>query len=609
LPEVQNPNQNSGGGFDARSMLLMTVVFVMAFFGLTWYRQHNAPEPAPVQNSQQQTAPNSTAAVNTPTPPSAENAAAAPNTVQAAAEQQTVVENELYRITFSNKGAQVVHWILKRYKDDAGHPLDLVNQAGSKQAGFPLSLYVYDAGLRTRLAQALYVPSSEGVVAVNSNSPSEVSFDYANAGLHVHKSFRFDQSYVIHASADVTMNGAPLQAMLTWPAALGDDVTPLLYNSEQIDFDQNGSTTHLAVKKISGGNTLNGPFDWAGISDMYFASVFLPDVTSSATVVTLHDQISVQRDPKDASSKYDTVPILGAAIGDRTAGPISTRLYAGPKALDVLKSIRAAGPNDNLAAGVAPTGPSLEPLIDFGFWSFLSKPLFLWLHWTYDHWAPNWGWSILILTLIINLAVLPLRIISMRSALKMQRIQPQVSAIREKYKKYKMGDPRQAEMNKELSLLHKEEGVNMFGGCLPTLIQFPLLIAFYSMLAKAIDLRQAHWLWLPDLSHPDPLHILPVFFVISMFLVQWLTPAPGMDPTQRKMMAFMMPAMFGFWTWTVASGLALYWAGGNIIGIIQQLAMNRSSLGNQMKAIAEKRARRKSGQGKAAPGKVIQGKR
>jgi len=609
LPEVQNPNQNSGGGFDARSMLLMTVVFVMAFFGLTWYRQHNAPEPAPVQNSQQQTAPNSTAAVNTPTPPSAENAAAAPNTVQAAAEQQTVVENELYRITFSNKGAQVVHWILKRYKDDAGHPLDLVNQAGSKQAGFPLSLYVYDAGLRTRLAQALYVPSSEGVVAVNSNSPSEVSFDYANAGLHVHKSFRFDQSYVIHASADVTMNGAPLQAMLTWPAALGDDVTPLLYNSEQIDFDQNGSTTHLAVKKISGGNTLNGPFDWAGISDMYFASVFLPDVTSSATVVTLHDQISVQRDPKDASSKYDTVPILGAAIGDRTAGPISTRLYAGPKALDVLKSIRAAGPNDNLAAGVAPTGPSLEPLIDFGFWSFLSKPLFLWLHWTYDHWAPNWGWSILILTLIINLAVLPLRIISMRSALKMQRIQPQVSAIREKYKKYKMGDPRQAEMNKELSLLYKEEGVNMFGGCLPTLIQFPLLIAFYSMLAKAIDLRQAHWLWLPDLSHPDPLHILPVFFVISMFLVQWLTPAPGMDPTQRKMMAFMMPAMFGFWTWTVASGLALYWAGGNIIGIIQQLAMNRSSLGNQMKAIAEKRARRKSGQGKAAPGKVIQGKR
>ena len=344
MPEVKNPNQNPGGGFDARSMLLMTVVFVMAFFGLTWYRQHNAPEPTPVQNSQQQTAPASTSQVNTPTPPSAENAdAATPNTVQAAAEQQTIVENELYRITFSNKGAQVVHWILKRYKDDAGHPLDLVNQPAAKQAGFPLSLYVYDAGLRSRLTQALYVPSSEGAVTVNSSAPTEVSFDYANAGLHVHKSFRFDQSYVIHASAEVTLNGAPIQALLSWPAALGDDVTALLYNSEQIDFDQNGSTTHLAAKKISGGNTLNGPFDWAGLSDLYFASVFLPDVPGSATVVTLHDQISVPRDAKDPSSKFDTVPILGAAIGDRTAGPVSARLYAGPKALDVLKAIRAAG--------------------------------------------------------------------------------------------------------------------------------------------------------------------------------------------------------------------------------------------------------------------------
>jgi YidC/Oxa1 family membrane protein insertase len=146
--------------------------------------------------------------------------------------------------------------------------------------------------------------------------------------------------------------------------------------------------------------------------------------------------------------------------------------------------------------------------------------------------------------------------------------------------------------------------VNMFGGCLPTLIQFPLLIAFYSMLGKAIDLRQAHWLWLPDLSRPDAHHILPIFFIISMFLMQYMTPAPGMDPTQRKMMAFMMPAMFGFWTWSVASGVALYWAGSNIVSVIQQVAMNRTSLGQQMRAIAEKRARRKAGQGK-----IIQAKR
>ena len=159
-------------------------------------------------------------------------------------------------------------------------------------------------------------------------------------------------------------------------------------------------------------------------------------------------------------------------------------------------------------------------------------------------------------------------------------------------------------MQQEIVALQKREGVNMYGGCLPTLIQFPLLIAFYYMLAKAIDLRQAHWLWLPDLSRPDPLHILPIFFIVSMFLVQWMTPAPGMDPAQRKLMAFMMPAMFGYMTWTYASGLALYWAGGNIINVVQQVAMNRSSMGQQMRALAEKRARRKAGQGK-----IIEGKR
>jgi len=470
---------------------------------------------------------------------------------------------------------------------------------------------VNDAGLRARINDALYVPTLRDTPAQNGapgvsmapGSPSEVSFDYSANGLHVHKEFRFDPSYVIHAAATVTQNGTPVQAMLQWPSALGDDVTTQLYASGQVDTAQGASVNHLAAKKINTGSVLNGPFDWAGISDLYFAAVFLPDTPANANVVTLHDQMNVPRDAKDPQTKYDSVAVLGAGVGDRNAGPVSARLYAGPKALDVLKTIRATAPNDNLAAGASPTGESLEPLVDFGFWGFIAKPLFLWLHWTYDHMVRNWGWAIIILTLIINIAVLPLRVTSMRSALKMQKIQPQVAAIREKYKKFKMGDPRQADMNRELSALYKVEGVNMFGGCLPTLIQFPLLIAFYSMLGKAIDLRQAHWLWLPDLSRPDPHHILPIFFIISMFLMQYMTPAPGMDPAQRKMMAFMMPAMFGFWTWTVASGVALYWAGSNIVGVIQQVAMNRTSLGLQMRAIAEKRARRKAGQGKMIEGK------
>ena len=217
----------------------------------------------------------------------------------------------------------------------------------------------------------------------------------------------------------------------------------------------------------------------------------------------------------------------------------------------------------------------------------------------------NWGWSILILTICINLAVLPLRITSMKSALKMQKIQPQVSAIREKYKKYKMGDPKQAEMNQELGALYKAEGVNMFGGCLPMLIQFPILIAFYNMLAKAVDLRHAHWLWLPDLSRPDALHILPVFFIVTMFLTQYLTPAPGMDPAQKKMMAFMMPGDVRLLDMEHCFGR------GAVLGRGKH-HRHRQPVGDEPQqprqpdagAVADKRARRKAGQGK-----IIQGKR
>src|ERR1700733_3624843 len=151
-----------------------------------------------------------------------------------------------------------------------------------------------------------------------------------------------------------------------------------------------------------------------------------------------------------------------------------------------------------------------------GWFGWIAKPLFVALRFTYDHVVPNWGWSILILTLVLNVAMLPTRITMMKSALKMQRIQPEMQQIKEKYKKYKATDPRRQDMNKEIMELQKREGVNMFGGCLPMLLQYPLLYGFYRMLMYAIELRQAHWMWLPDLSAPDALHILPIFVILTM---------------------------------------------------------------------------------------------
>jgi YidC/Oxa1 family membrane protein insertase len=216
------------------------------------------------------------------------------------------------------------------------------------------------------------------------------------------------------------------------------------------------------------------------------------------------------------------------------------------------------------------------------------------LRWIHEHVVRNWGWAIALQTLIINLALLPLRISSMKSSLKMQKVAPQIKAIQEKYKKYSIKDPRRAEMNQEVSALYKKEGVNPVGGCVPLIIQMPFLFAYYSMLGAAIELRHAHWLWVRDLASPDPWHILPIGIIITTLLVQQMTPTGGMDPTQQRMMTFMMPAMLGFISWNLASGLCLYWSMGNAISIVQQMVMNRTELGREMRAEMEKRARKKS---------------
>jgi YidC/Oxa1 family membrane protein insertase len=155
--------------------------------------------------------------------------------------------------------------------------------------------------------------------------------------------------------------------------------------------------------------------------------------------------------------------------------------------------------------------------------------------------------------------------------------------------------------------LYKTEGVNMYGGCLPLLLQMPLFFAYYRVLLNAVELRQAHWFWLTDLSSPDPLHVLPILIILSMFLVQFITPSPGMDPTQRRMMAIMMPVIMGFTLWHFASGLALYWVTGNLINLGIQVGINQSKIGKEMHEIAARRAAKKGGATNTP--KVIQGRR
>jgi YidC/Oxa1 family membrane protein insertase len=579
LAEYRNPNQQ--GGQDQHSVLIFTIIFVLVFLGMQMFYPKKTPAPSttPVQTASQP------AAATQPAPAIKTGSNAATPAIAAPNETTTTVENALYRVQFTNRGGQVTSWILKKYTDDDGKPLDLVDQQAAKKFGFPLSVYTHDPALRAKLDQALYLPSATG----NVTPPGMLSFDYADGGLVVHKSFRFDNSYVVHAEVSVTLNGTPVQTMLAWPSGFGDQQTSTQYALGQMDTSRNGKADSLASKKVMDGSTQPGPFDWGGVSDLYFAAIFLPDVPEQSTLLSLNHSFEIPKDlAKPVAGQNESVPVLGAAMG-ATGGTTSLRLFAGPKRLDLLRSIHAMGQDG------APTGPSLEPIVHYGMWSFLAKPLFYALRWMHDHIVGNWGWAILLFTVIITLAMLPTRITMMRSSIKMQRIQPQLNFIKEKYKKYKFDDPRKADMNREMQELYKKEGVNMFGGCLPMLIQFPFFFAFYSMLQNAIELRHAHWFWLHDLSAPDPYHILPILMVVSQFFFQLFTPSPGMDPAQQKMMAFTMPLFSGFITWHYASGLALYWACSNLIGIGMQMGMNRTKLGREMREIQARRAQKKHG--------------
>ena len=495
--------------------------------------------------------------------------------MQATSEAETTVENDLYKIRFTNRGGQVKSWVLKKFTDDQRQPLELVNTAAAAKYGFPLSLWVYDESLRNKLNSALFVARGPGTLT----APADIVFEYADADVSVRKAFHFDHTYVVKVETSVLYKDGVVSAFPMWPSGFGDETNPAAFAASRIEYQNDSNVERVALKKVIGGNTVHGPFQWAGVTDQYFAAVFLPEDPRSAAMVTLNNVLDNPSDPKHP---YE---ILGAAVGQLGAAT-SARLYVGPKALNVLETVPVAG----MSAGIE---PDLRRLVDFGWLGVIARPLFLWLKWTYNHVVSNWGWAIVIQTLIISAALLPLRISQMKSMLKMQRVAPQIKSIQEKYKKYGMRDPRKQAMNEEVAALYKKEGVNPAGGCLPLLIQMPFLFAYYRMLAVAIDLRHAPWLWIHDLSARDPLFILPGLMVVSMIAMQRMTPQAGMDPMQQKMMNWTMPLMMGFIFFNLAAGLNLYYAESNLIMIVQQAVMNRTKLGREMREMLEKRARKK----------------
>jgi len=274
-------------------------------------------------------------------------------------------------------------------------------------------------------------------------------------------------------------------------------------------------------------------------------------------MTTFSDSEPTPRDAKEAA-------FAGVAVGGGADNRFS--LYVGPKDIDILRAVN----------------PKLEQVVDFGWLSVLAKPLFLVVNYIADHAIHNYGWAIILVTILLNFVLFPLKITSMKSMKKMQALQPQIASINDKYKNVGLRDPKKADQNQEVMELYKKHGVNPMGGCVPMLLQIPFFIAFYKVFSVSVEMRGASWLWVTDLSQPETLaiHLLPIIMVASQFVMQKMTPTTtGGDPNQQKMMQF-MPLIFGFMFYNLSSGLVLYYLTSNLVGVAQQWFFNRTSLAN-----------------------------
>jgi YidC/Oxa1 family membrane protein insertase len=530
-------------------LLLAFLLMGLVLFGTQYFYK---PPPAPAASAKATEAARSPEAAKAPAPAAAASAAPAPapvempGQVKADAEESVAVDTDLYHVVFSNRGAVVKQWILKNYKDHKGQPLDLVNQEALGKVPDPFTLsFKSDQGAAV----------NSGLYKVERNGDGlDLKFEYSDGRVDAKKLFRFAKdSYLVTVDTQVLQNGVPLAHSIEWRGGFGDStVNNPAGDQHAVYYDLAASklVQNDAKKAKDGPVSAVGRVSFAGLEDKYFAAAFLPRGSGSIEVTTYSDAVP--------APDNKTVQAVGVGVGGEGVNVFS--LFVGPKDTELLKKV----------------DPKLEQLIDWGWFGVIAKPLFLVVNWTAEHGVHNWGWAIVVVTIAINLALFPLRISSMKSAKKMQRLQPQIKAINDKYKGISLRDPRKTDQNQEIMDLYKREGVNPMGGCFPMLIQLPFLYAFWKVLSVSVSMRGAHWLWVTDLSQAEtlPIHLLPILMVVTQFLTQKMTPQPGTDPSQQKMMMF-MPLLFGYMFYYLPSGLVLYYLTSNLVAIAFQWAMNR----------------------------------
>lgn len=548
-----------------RAFLAIIISFLI-LIGYQYFFVPSQPTPPPVQTEQQQTVavPAATPAVPAATPAApVVNPSNVPIVAVDKDARDITVDTPLYTAVFFEQGGGLKSFVLKKYrveKDKNAAPMELVMT--SNPAELPL-VFTLDNGAAAILP--VFKAETEKFSLQEGGKGELVMTATLENGLNIVRTLSFDgDSYLISTDYTVINSGSvPLQVtpamVMTNASFSAANSTSRYLFSGPVAYINNELQEIKGKKLTSGPITMQGAVSWSAYEDNYFICAVIPE-QNNAGMVTM-------------SAAGDTIrTVIGGGLTGLAAGESKTfqyKVYFGPKKLSVLKS----------------TGYELAKAVNFGWFDVLAKPMLFLLNFFYSF-VGNYGVAIILLTCLIKGAFWPITQKGMKSMKNMQKLQPRVAKLKEKFK----DDP--AKMNQEMMAMYKTYKVNPVGGCLPMIIQIPFFFALYRVLMAAIELRHAPFmLWINDLSAPDRLmigfdvpylHGIPVLTLLmggSMYLQQKMTPTTA-DPTQARIMQF-LPIIFTFMFINFASGLVLYWLVNNLLSILQQKLINRSTVRHQ----------------------------
>ncbi len=542
------------------AFLLSFVVFLLfvRFFGST-------PPPAEVATEAREAA--GPVGRETDSPPAPSSARSAPRPageiatepVEAEREQLVTVSSRLYEAEFSNRGARLLGLRLREHTDSLGDPYEVIPRGDELVRSVrPLDVVLPGDPAPNRLRDALHEVVVDGsvrtgpvVLDLADGESREIEFRRVAAdGLEVSKTVRVTGGdYRIEATVSAQRGGAEQVKEVLYGPGIGDEVVAGTYvGADQGVIEAGGESRLYSVGAVSRGGVESLSAQAVGVTSHYFAGLLVarPGQRHEGRL----ESFEIPRESFTRPSEGDEAARELIVARLVSSGASEFTLFAGPKQVELLSGM-----------GV--------DIVEFGAWlRFLVVPIRSLLLWAYG-WLGNYGWAIVLVTVLISLLLAPLKHYSYVSIRRMQKISPQIKRVQEKYRSLKPTDPKRKEMNQEMVALYREHNVSPIGGCLPMLLMIPFFFAFYRLLAVSVELRHAPFVfWVQDLSREDPYFILPILMGASQLVMQRMT-TTQVEGIQAKIMMF-MPVVFTLILAWAPSGLVLYWFANNLISMGQQ---------------------------------------